>query len=163
MKLGKIFRFYDHFYYLFKPLLTFDFSSLIWYYLGNTMIEKNAQTEENLKKLKDALEKAKSQFYIFYELTQVMRSTLRLDEIAYIILTCLTARQGLAFNRAILFLVDSPRKTIDGFMGIGPVDSEDANSVWELIEDRKMDLYALIDTYEIAKNYGRLVIGQSVF
>lgn len=112
---------------------------------------KNAYHQEDYKRLEEALEKAKSQFYIFYELTQAMRSTLRLDEIAYIILTCLTARQGLSFNRAILFLVDSSRKTIDGFMGIGPVNAEDANKIWELIEDQKMDLYALIDVYHRIK------------
>jgi len=111
------------------------------------MVSNKDYTPEDFEKLTEALERAKSQFYIFYELTQVMRSTLRLDEIAYIILTCLTARQGLGFNRAMLFLVNSDQKTIDGFMGIGPVDSEDTNNIWNLIETQKMDLYALIDTY----------------
>ncbi len=106
---------------------------------------------QRIKELEEELEKTKSQFYIFYELTQAMRTTLRLDEISYIILTCLTAHQGLGFNRAILFLIDEIKNTIKGFMGLGPVDTEEANKIWKLIEEQKMDLYALIETYRRIK------------
>ncbi|MFH1767563.1 MAG: diguanylate cyclase [Candidatus Omnitrophota bacterium] len=106
---------------------------------------------DEIKSLKEELEKIRSQFYVFYELTQAMRTTLRLDEIAYIILTGLTAQQGLGFNRALLFLIDRPKNIIQGFMGIGPIDTEEANKIWSLIEDQKMDLYALIETYNRIK------------
>ncbi len=112
---------------------------------------ENYQIQDKLKSLEEELEKTKSQFYIFYELTQAMRTTLRLDEISYIILTGLTAHQGLGFNRALLFLVDDLRKKIKGFMGLGPVDTEEANRIWKLIEEQKMDLYALIETYRRIK------------
>jgi len=112
---------------------------------------ENESLQEKIRKLEEELEKTKSQFYIFYELTQAMRTTLRLDEISYIILTGLTAHQGLGFNRAILFLVDDLRKKIKGFMGLGPVDTEEANRIWQLIEEQKMDLYALIEAYRRIK------------
>ncbi len=108
---------------------------------------KNLRIED----LRKELEKARSQFYIFYELTQAMRTTLRLEEISYIILTGLTAHHGLGFNRATLFLVDEKEKTINGLMGIGPMDSEEANRIWKAIEDQKMDLYALIKAYHKIK------------
>jgi len=101
--------------------------------------------------LRDEIEKIRSQFYIFYELSQAMRTTLRLDEIVYIILTGITARQGLAFNRAILFLINTKNQSIDGFMGIGPIDAEEANKIWMLIEEQKMDLYALMENYRRIK------------
>ena len=50
---------------------------------------------KELNKLREDIEKVRSQFFIFYELTKMMRTTLRLDEIVYIILTGLTAGQGL--------------------------------------------------------------------
>lgn len=106
---------------------------------------------KELEKLKAELEKARSQLYIFYELTQAMRTTLRLDEIVYIILTGLTAHHGLGFNRAVLFLVDEEKKEIHGFMGIGPMDSEEANEIWKAIENQKMDLYSLIKAYRRIK------------
>ena len=112
---------------------------------------ENNDVYKDLERLRQELEKTKSQFYIFYELTQAMRTTLRLDETAYIILTGLTAHQGLGFNRAILFLIDEVKKVIKGFMGLGPMDIEEANKIWRLIEEQKMDLYALIETYRRIK------------
>lgn len=99
----------------------------------------------------DELEKVRSQFYIFYELTKVMRTTLRLEEIVYIILTGLTAHHGLAFNRAVLFLVDEEKKNIKGFMGIGPMYSEEANAIWTNIKEENKDLYELIKAYHRIK------------
>ena len=58
------------------------------------------QSENEVAKLKKELERSRFQLYIFYELTKAMRTTLRLEEITYIILTGLTAHQGLGFNRA---------------------------------------------------------------
>jgi diguanylate cyclase (GGDEF)-like protein len=108
-------------------------------------------SDERIKKLQEELEKTRAQFYIFYELTRAMRTTLRLDEIVYIILTGLTAHQGLSFNRAILFLIDEENKAINGFMGIGTMDTQEANNIWHSIEDQKMDLYDLISTYNRIK------------
>lgn len=107
--------------------------------------------EEEIKKLKEELEKTRSQLYILYELNKAMRTTLRLDEIVYIILTGLTAHEGLSFNRAILFLIDEDRKKINGFMGIGPMHMQEANIIWRSIEQQKMDLYDLIKTYNRIK------------
>ena len=107
--------------------------------------------EEELKKIKDELEKTRSQLYILYELNKAMRTTLRLDEIVYIILTGLTAHEGLSFNRAILFLIDDERKRINGFMGIGPMHMQEATGIWRSIEQQKMDLYDLIKTYNRIK------------
>lgn len=104
-----------------------------------------------IEKLKSELDKARSQLYIFYELTQAMRTTLRLDEVTYIILTGLTAHHGLGFNRAVLFFLEEEKKMIKGFMGIGPMDSSDANTIWKAIENQKMDLYALIRDYHRMK------------
>ncbi len=106
---------------------------------------------EEVEYLRRETEKIRSQFYIFYELTQAMRTTLRLDEVTYIILTGLTAHQGLGFNRAVLFLIDEVKKVIKGFMGLGPMDVEEANKIWKLIEEQKMDLYSLIETYRRIK------------
>jgi len=106
---------------------------------------------EEAYKLKDEFEKLKSQFYIFYEFSQAMRTTLRLDEISYIILTGFTAHQGLGFNRALLFLVDNKNERIDGYMGIGHIDAGEANKIWERIEEKKMDLYDLIEVWRKIK------------
>ena len=106
---------------------------------------------KEISKLKQELEKARSQLYVFYELTKAMRTSLRLDEITYIILTGLTANEGLRFNRAVIFFVDQKNKKTDGFMGIGPIDSQEATQIWHSIEEEKKTLYDLIDNYHRVK------------
>ncbi|MCM8787913.1 MAG: sensor domain-containing diguanylate cyclase [Candidatus Omnitrophica bacterium] len=116
------------------------------------MDEKIINNEnEEIQKLKEELENTKKKLHIFYELTKVLRTTLRLDEIVYIILTALTSHQGLMFNRAILFMVDEEGKNLKGFMGIGPVDMQEADIIWSSIRNQKMDLYDLIKNYHLIK------------
>jgi len=106
---------------------------------------------KEINKLKEELEKTRSQLYVFYELTKAMRTTLRLDEITYIILTGLTANEGLRFNRAVIFLADQKSKKINGFMGIGPIDSQEATQIWRSIKKDKKNLYDLINNYNRIK------------
>lgn len=103
--------------------------------------------EENLK-LKQALERAKLELDILYEISSAMRTTLKLDEILYIILTGVTAHLGLGFNRAILFLVNEKDGLIEGKMGIGPENAEEAGPIWGQIEQNQMNLDDLINVYK---------------
>jgi diguanylate cyclase (GGDEF)-like protein len=107
---------------------------------------------DELSRIKLELERTKSELAILYEISNAMRTTLKLDEILYIILTGVTAHSGLGFNRAILFLVNEKDGLIEGKMGIGPETGEDAKSIWSQIENQKMDLDDLISVYKVANN-----------
>jgi len=101
-----------------------------------------------LIKLKQELERTKTELGILYEISNAMRTTLNLDEILYIILTGVTAHIGLGFNRAILFLVNEKERIIEGKMAIGPETGEEAGGIWGQIEQEKMDLEDLISAYK---------------
>ena len=103
---------------------------------------------EDLNKLKNELERTKIELKILHEVSNAMRTTLKLDEILYIILTGVTAHTGLGFNRAMLFLVNEKEKLIEGKMGIGPENGEEANIAWTKIEEEKMDLDDLINAFK---------------
>lgn len=103
---------------------------------------------DDLNKLKTELERTKTELGILYEVSNAMRTTLKLDEILYIILTGVTAHTGLGFNRAMLFLVNEKEKIIEGKMGIGPESGEEANIAWTRIEEEKMDLEDLIAAFK---------------
>ena len=103
---------------------------------------------EDSSRLKDELERTKIELKILYEISNAMRTTLKLDEILYIILTGVTAHTGLGFNRAILFLVNEKEQLIEGKMGIGPENGEEANIAWTKIEEEKMDLEDLINDFK---------------
>jgi nitrate/nitrite-specific signal transduction histidine kinase len=69
---------------------------------------------EELTSVKQELERTKSELAILYEISNAMRTTLKLDEILYIILTGVTAHIGLGFNRAVLFLVNDKEGIVEG-------------------------------------------------
>jgi diguanylate cyclase (GGDEF)-like protein len=107
---------------------------------------------EETVKLRIETERTKTELAILYEISNAMRTTLKLDEILYIILTGVTAHAGLGFNRAVLFLVNEKDNLVEGKMGIGPEDGVEANRIWKQIEQEKMDLEDLISAYKVAKN-----------
>lgn len=116
-----------------------DYSAKICYKL---------ETMEDALKLKEELERTKIELGILYEISNAMRTTLKLDEILYIILTGVTAHIGLGFNRAMLFLVNERENIIEGKMGIGPETHDEANQIWTQIEEEKMNLEDLINAYK---------------
>jgi len=107
---------------------------------------------DEISKIKEEVERTKSELVILYEISNAMRTTLKLEEILYIILTGVTAHTGLGFNRAMLFLVNEKDGLIEGKMGIGPETGEEANRIWTQIEQEKMNLDDLINGYKVS-NY----------
>ena len=107
---------------------------------------------EELVKVKQELERTKTELAILYEISNAMRTTLKLEEILYIILTGVTAHLGLGFNRALLFLVNEKDGLIEGKLGIGPDSGEEANRIWRHIEQEKMDMDDLISAHKVSNN-----------
>jgi len=107
---------------------------------------------EEITKVKQELERTKTELGILYEISNAMRTTLKLEEILYIILTGVTAHIGLGFNRALLFLINEKDGLIEGKMGIGPETGEEANRIWSQIEGEKMDLEDLINAYKTSNH-----------
>lgn len=103
-------------------------------------------------KAQQELGRTKTELGILYEISNAMRTTLKLDEILYIILTGVTAHIGLGFNRAMLFLINEKENLIEGRMAIGPDSGEEANRIWKHIEHEEMGLDDLINVYKVSKD-----------
>lgn len=97
--------------------------------------------------LRQLLEKARSELTLLYEIGNALRTTLDFDETLYIILTGVTAQQGLGFNRAAVFLVEPSGRQLQGRMGIGPETGEEAQGIWEGIRNQRLGLRDLIANY----------------
>jgi diguanylate cyclase (GGDEF)-like protein len=108
--------------------------------------------EINIAEIQKELERTKIELNILYEVSNAMRTTLKLDEILYIILTGVTAHIGLGFNRAILLLVNESGDFIEGTMGIGPDSGEQAKRIWKHIESKEMDLEELINAFKTSNH-----------
>jgi diguanylate cyclase (GGDEF)-like protein len=117
---------------------------------------------DELAKIKQELERTKSELAILYEISNAMRTTLKLDEILYIILTGVTAHIGLGFNRAVLFLVNEKENIIEGKTAIGPESGEEAGRVWTYVEQEKMDMEDLISAYKVSDNIPKSGFNQQI-
>lgn len=93
-------------------------------------------------------DRIKREFSILYEVSNAMRTTLKLDQIFYMILTALTSHEGLGFNRAMIFLVDNTGEFLEGKMGIGPHSGEEADKIWKGIEEANLSLDDLLNSYD---------------
>lgn len=100
---------------------------------------------------KKELDRLEWEFSLLYEISNAMRTTLKLDQILYIILTALTSHEGLGFNRAMLFLVSDKESVLEGVMGIGPHTAEEAGKIWHAISQSKMSLDDFIASYDVFK------------
>ena len=107
--------------------------------MDNTSIKQDA--------LLDQLTKARQELSILFEISNAMHKTLALDEILFIILTGVTSHSGLGFNRAMLLLLDAQNKSLEGKIGIGPDNGEEAKRIWGLIDEQKMNLDDLVNSY----------------
>jgi len=93
-------------------------------------------------------ERFRHELSILYEVSNAMRTTLKLNQIFYMILTALTSHEGLSFNRAMLFLVNEEENFLEGKMGIGPHSGEEANKIWKGIEQARLSLEDLLNSYD---------------
>ncbi len=73
---------------------------------------------------------------------------LTLDQILQAVLICVTAGQGLRFNRAFLLLVDESGANLRGELAIGPSSAEEAARIWHDLADRPADLFEMMTSYD---------------
>lgn len=101
-------------------------------------------------RLQEELRKARQELLLLYEIGNLIRTTLLLDEVMYLILSAVTSHEGLGYNRSILFMVDDTGTFLEGKMAIGPTHPEAAPIVWKMIEQNKITLEGLLDVYRKA-------------
>lgn len=100
-----------------------------------------------LVRLQEELKKTRQELLLLYEIGNLIRTTLLLDEVIYLILSAVTSREGLEYNRAILFMVDETGTQLEGKMGIGPTHPAASSLIWKMIEENKITLESLLDVY----------------
>ena len=112
--------------------------------------------------LQGKLARANRDLAVLYEISNAMRTTLDLDHILYIILTCVTAHTGLGFNRGILFLINPKERCLEPQMAIGPDSGEHAQKIWQYISDVKPHLEDLIKEENVTSNIQQSSLLQAV-
>ncbi len=109
-----------------------------------------------------SLQKKINELSILCELSKVLSSTLNLEEILQIILTSVTAKQGLGFNRAFLLLLDSNVTTLEGKIAIGPSNPNEAQRIWNSLSTQEQSLEEVLQSYKNVLKEKDVLINQTV-
>jgi signal transduction histidine kinase len=86
-----------------------------------------------------------------HELGSVLQSSVDLDEVLSVALTAITAGKGFGMNRAFLLLCDREAGMLNGYLGLGPRNLEEASRVWDEILQNDMDLQTLAQNFRLNK------------
>jgi len=84
------------------------------------------------------------QMALINKLTEKVDTSLELDRVLHLVLTCMTAGHAIGFNRAFIFLADDAGENMEGRMAVGPVSAEDAHRIWEGMAGREQTIEELL-------------------
>jgi len=98
-------------------------------------------------RLSQRLNLVQSELSIVSQVSAQLGATMEAENILKIVLIAVTAREGLGFNRAFVFLVDENSRELVGCHAIGPINAEEAGRIWGTIPDEGKDLRSIIRSY----------------
>jgi signal transduction histidine kinase len=84
------------------------------------------------------------QVELLSEVGKALQSTMDIDRLLLVILTAVTAGNGLGFNRAFLMLVDKQNNTVRGRTAVGPADVAEADGIWKAMEKEGKNLGSVL-------------------
>ncbi|MBC8233341.1 GAF domain-containing protein [bacterium] len=97
------------------------------------------ELERSLHDTKATLQGAEMQLAILQHLSHLLHSTLDLNKILSVLLTLVTAGPALGFNRAILLLKNEENKELEGVLGVGPDNLEEAYEIWARLQNKSLE------------------------
>ncbi|MGI8784848.1 MAG: ATP-binding protein [Acidobacteriota bacterium] len=96
------------------------------------------------------------------EFSKALQGTTDLSEGLYIILVSVTAREGLGFNRAFILMYDEVEQALEGTVGLGPYDADEAGTIWSNLRTKHLSLAELLNSYPENRNYQQSRINELV-
>jgi signal transduction histidine kinase len=118
----------------------------------NTMdavIQEMADVMSRMQMIEAESRGKSAQVTLLSEVGRALQSTMEIDDLLRIILTAVTAGDGLGFNRAFLLLVDEDGTTIRGRMAVGPADPRDAEAIWTAMQDEGKNLREILRSHAL--------------
>jgi signal transduction histidine kinase len=85
---------------------------------------------------------------VLHQISRALLSTIDREKILYIILTCVTAHPAFGFSRAFLLLVNEETRTLEGKMGVGPRNAQEAYRIWQDLSKAHWGLEEFLAQYD---------------
>ncbi len=95
---------------------------------------------EQLQSIAGFLDTQTREITFLHELSLVLQTSMDLDEVLSVALTAITAGKGFGMNRAFLLMVDKDRRYLQGYLGVGPRNAEEAWHTWQEIDHSNLSL-----------------------
>jgi len=84
------------------------------------------------------------QMRLINTLAEKVETSLDLEKVLHLVLTCMTAGHAIGLNRAFIFLIDGEHRRLSGRMAVGPVSPDDAHRIWSDLDQRGVDICDLL-------------------
>ena len=113
-------------------------------------------------KRKSELEEAIFELSVMGQVSEALSSAVAHDEILRMILTAVTASQGLGFNRAFLFLLDQKEGKLKGEIAVGPGSPQEAGEIWSRLARQQKTLIEMLNDYRERENNSDNTVGSLI-
>jgi signal transduction histidine kinase len=88
------------------------------------------------------------QLQLMSEIGRYFSASLHIDTVLRTVLTCITAGNGLGFNRAFLRLVDENKRQLKGTLALGASSASEAQYIWHELAKSEWNLQQILDAAE---------------
>jgi signal transduction histidine kinase len=106
----------------------------------DALFAEGVTTMSRMKEIEIESRSKSEQVTLLSEVGKALQSTMDIDDLLQVILTAVTAGDGLGFNRAFLLLVDDTDSTLKGRMAVGPTDPSEADTIWKAMKSEARSL-----------------------
>jgi len=112
------------------------------------LLSECAELLSSSETLKRDLRTKSAEVTLLGEVGRALQSTMELDELLMVILTAVTAGDGLGFNRAFLIMLNKGGNALEGRMAVGPSRPDEAETIWGAMKHE-------------ARSFGEILAGPS--
>lgn len=113
----------------------------------DALFTESAALASEVERIKAESRGKSAQVTLLSEVGKALQSTMEIDELLRVILTAVTAGDGLGFNRAFLLLVDSGGSQVRGRMAVGPSHPSEADTIWKAMESERKSLAEILSAF----------------
>lgn len=129
---------------------------------SNTLLLE-IQTAYNLHINNTILHQKIKDLNLLNKIITLMETNKDISQLLHIFLTHVTAKEGLGFNRAILFQKEENKNYLTGIKSIGPLTQDEATQKWESLNACPIDLFLEATPNQKLEPLEKLVINSKLF
>ncbi|MCI0496354.1 response regulator, partial [candidate division KSB1 bacterium] len=98
------------------------------------------------------VERRQHELAMLGQISHFMNRAIQLDQLLHLVLTALTAGCAFGFSRAMILLINKKSGLLEGRMGVGPSNQEEANRIWTELSKEEISLPNFLEKYGLKQS-----------